>query len=55
MPKITIFLPENFTQDKAEFLTGFIAQYLDSFDEAGGYSIQYEPSGEKDERDGEEG
>jgi len=55
MPKITIFLPESFDQRKSEFLTEFLAKYLDAFDEAGGYSIQYEPSGEMDEQDGEEG
>jgi hypothetical protein len=53
MPIITIFLPEDFTEEHSEILSALIAKHLDSF--GFDYSIQYEPSGEKDEEDGEEG
>lgn len=41
MPRIIVNLPESFSQENTEFLTGFLAQYLDGFKVD--YSIEYEP------------
>ena len=44
MGLIIVTLPHEFEDEKVEFLTGFIAQYLDSF--GTDYSIQYHPNAE---------